>query len=84
MRPRLKSLTEQTNGGLGTSVTRLVGGGLASLRSGRINTSGSGGAGAPSAAEDDGGCNASDAPFVPWVVLMSLVTLVLMRRRQTA
>ena len=54
VRPRLKSLTEQTNGGLGTSVTRLVGGGLASLRSGRINTSGSGGAGAPSAAEDDG------------------------------
>ena len=48
------------------------------------NTDAGSSSSAATAKEDDGGCNASGAPFVPWVVLMSLMTLVLMRRRQTA
>ena len=34
------------------------------------------------AAEDEGGCNASDAPFLPWLVFMTLATMALMRRRE--
>jgi uncharacterized protein (TIGR03382 family) len=35
-------------------------------------------------AEDAGGCNASDAPVVPWIALMMLMTVALMRRRERA
>jgi uncharacterized protein (TIGR03382 family) len=42
---------------------------------------GSGGTAPPS---DSGGCGATDAPTIPWLVLMTLGLAALLRRRQTA
>jgi hypothetical protein len=33
-------------------------------------------------ADGDGGCNASDAPLMPWAVVLGLMTVVFMRRRE--